>query len=170
MCDITRGRARTICKDGLGGNSSIYLFNFIDDAFTVTAGEATGINPLITEVFEFGLVGDGNTLEQVTATDRNTGTTVNTQTLTTVFQKLTAEDNANFNLLTKGFTGAVVKDRAGNYHAVGIDDGIDFNITSATGGAKTDLNGYTAVGTSTTKDLAPLLDSATVTALLALVA
>lgn len=170
MCDITRGRARTVCKDGLGGNSSIYLFNFVDDAFTVSAGEATAINPLVTQVFEFGLIGDGNTFTQDKPSDRNTGTSVNTQTIVAVLQKLTAEDNANFNLLTQGFTGAVVKDRAGNYHAVGLDDGIDFQVNSQTGGAKTDLNGYTITGTSTTKDLAPLLDEATVTALLALVA
>jgi hypothetical protein len=64
---------------------------------------------------------------------------------------------------------AVVKDRNGVYHAVGLDDGIDFTIDQATGGAKTDMNGYTLTGVSTTGSLSPKLDSATITAFLALV-
>jgi len=72
------------------------------------------------------------------------------------------------NLLAAGFPMAVVKDRNGIYHAVGIDDGIDFTIQEATGGAKTDLNGYTLTGIATTGSLAPKLDSSTVTAFLAL--
>ena len=62
------------------------------------------------------------------------------------------------------------KDRNGVFHAVGIDDGIDFNVNQTTGGVKTDMNGYTLVGTSTTGALSPKLDAATVTAFLAVVA
>lgn len=167
-CDITVGRAR-VCKDGLGGNSKLYLYNEQEDPFTVVAGEATAINAAITVVYEFDLEGDGNTLVQSLVPDRNTGSTVNTQTLTVVLKKINAATSVNLNLLAYGFPGAVVKDRNGNYHAVGIDDGIDFTIESATGGAKSDMNGYTLTGVSTTGSLAPILDSATVTALLALV-
>ena len=78
--------------------------------------------------------------------------------------------SAELNLLIKGFPQAVVKDRNGVYHALGIDDGIDFTVDATTGGAKTDLNGYTLTGVSTTGDLSPKLDSATITAFLALVA
>ena len=168
-CDITVGRAR-VCKDGLGGNSKLYLYNEQEDPFTVSAGGlCTAINASITEVFEFDLEGDGNTLVQSLVPDRNTGSTVNTQTLTVVLKQINAATSVNLNLLAYGFPGAVVKDRNGNYHAVGIDDGIDFTIESATGGAKTDLNGYTLTGVSTTDSLAPVLDSSTISALLALV-
>lgn len=167
-CDITVGRAR-VCKDGLGGNGKLYLYNEQEDPFTVSAGQCTAINAAITVVFEFDLEGDGNTLVQSLVPDRNTGTTVNTQTLTLVLKKIDAATSVNLNLLAYGFPGAVVKDRNGNYHAIGIDDGIDFTIESATGGAKTDLNGYTLTGVSTTGSLAPLLDSSTISALLALV-
>lgn len=76
-CDISQGRLRS-CKDGLGGNSVLYLYNGIKDAFTITGGEATAINAGLTAVYKFELEGDLNTLEQSQVGDRNTGTEVNT--------------------------------------------------------------------------------------------
>lgn len=166
--DITSGVAK-VCKGNLGGAKKIYLFNYLEDPFTIVAGEATAVNILLTAAYEFDIVGDGNTLVQNVVSDRNSFTTVNTQTLTFLLGKIDATKNATLNLLTAGFPMAVVVDRNDNYHAIGIDDGIDFTNDSATGGAKTDFNGYTLTGVSTTSALAPILDSATVTAFLALV-
>ena len=167
-CDLTVGRDR-VCKNSLGGNAALYLFNYIEDPFTVAAGEATAINAGLTEVFKYELEGDSNTLVEDVVTDRNNGTTVNTQTLNVVLKQINAATSAEMNLLAKGFPMAVVADRNGVYHAIGIDDGIDFNVNAQTGGAKTDLNGYTLVGTSTVGDLSPKLDAATITAFEALV-
>ncbi len=168
-CDITTGRERQ-CKTSLGGAKKVWFYNYVEDPFTVASGEATAINPLLTEVFEFEIEGDGNTLDQNFIGERQNGTSVNTQTLTAIFKKQDAISSANFDKLVKGQPQAVVQDRNGNYHALGIDDGMDVTITASTGGAKTDLNGYTVVATATTGDLAPMLDSATVTTFLALVA
>ena len=160
-CDITIGRDRA-CKDGLGGNSTLYLYNELADAFTVLNGEATAMNVLLTAAFAFPLEGDGNTLEQSMVSDRNTGTKVNTQTLTVTLKNMDAATNAEFNLLAAGYPQAVVVDRNGNHHAIGLDDGIDFTVLASTGGAKTDMNGYTLTGVATTTDIAPILDDATV--------
>lgn len=167
-CDITSGRAK-VCKDSIGGNSKLYMFNYLEDAFTITGGQATAINPSLTEVFEYELEGDGNTLVQNMVSDRQTGTTVNTQTLTVILKQMDATTSAEMNIVAKGYPMAVVKDRTGKYHAIGLMDGIDFTVDASTGGAKTDLNGYTLTGVATTGSLAPILDSATVTAFLALV-
>lgn len=167
-CDINTGRDR-VCKDALGGNAELYLYNALDAPFTVVDGEATAMNVALTAAYKFELEGDGNTLEESMVGDRNTGTRVNTQTLTIVLKKPDAATNAQFNLLTAGFPQAVVKDRNGNYRAIGIDDGIDFTIVESTGGAKSDLSGYTLTGVSTTGTLAPFLDSATQSAFLAVV-
>ena len=167
-CDITIGRDRA-CKDGLGGNSTLYLYNELADAFTVLGGEATAMNVLLTAAFAFPLEGDGNTLEQSMVSDRNTGTKVNTQTLTVVLKNMDAATSAEFNLLAAGYPQAVVVDRNGNHHAIGLDDGIDFTVLASTGAAKTDMNGYTLTGIATTTDIAPLLDEATVTAFEAVV-
>jgi hypothetical protein len=167
-CDLTAGRAKA-CKQGLGGLGKLYLFNFVENPFTVTAGVATAINPLLTECFEYELEGDGNNVSESQVPDRNTGTTVNTQTSTFVLKKIDATTSAQMNLLAYGFPMAVVKDRNGIYHAIGIDDGIDFTVVQSTGGAKTELNGYTLTGVSTTGSLSPKLDTATAAAFIALV-
>lgn len=167
-CDITAGRDKA-CKQGLGGLGKLYLFNFVENPFTVTAGVATAINPLLTTVFEYELEGDGNNVAESLVSDRNSGTSLNTQTLTVVLKKIDAVTSAQMNLLAYGFPMAVVKDRNGIFHAIGTDDGIDFTVAQSTGGAKGDLNGYTLTGVSTTGTLSPKLDATTVTAFLALV-
>ena len=167
-CDINIGRS-SVCKDGLGGTSMLFLYNDISDAFTIVDGEATAMNVLLTEAYAFPLEGDGNTLEQSMVGDRNTGSRVNTQTLTIVLKKMDAATNAQFNLLSSGYPQAVVVDRNGNFIALGLDDGIDFTIVASSGGAKSDGNLYTLTGVSTTKDLAPLLDASTITAFEAVV-
>ena len=167
-CDINNGRDRA-CKDGLGGASTLYLYNELADAFTVTNGEATAMNVLLTEAWAFPLEGDGNTLEQSMVSDRNTGTRVNTQTLTVVLKNMDAPTNAQFNLLSAGYPQAVVVDRNGNHHAIGLDDGIDFTVVASSGGSKTDMNGYTLTGVSTVSELAPILDNSTVSTFEAIV-
>ncbi len=167
-CDITAGRLRA-CKQNLGGLGKLYLFNFVQDPFTVVNGVATAINPLLTVVYKYEIEGDGNNVAESLVPDRNTGTSVNTQTTTIVLKKIDATTSLQLNLLAYGFPMAVVKDRNGIYHAIGIDDGIDFTVAQTTGGAKTELNGYTLTGVSTTGALSPKLDSDTIADFLALV-
>ena len=168
-CLISSGRVKA-CKDGLGGNSTLYLYNNLEDAFTVAAGEATAMNAALTSAYKFELEGDGNTLEESMVGDRNTGTRVNTQTLTISLKKMDAASSAEFNLLVAGYPQAVIVDRNGNYIALGLDDGIDFTVVAQSGGAKTDMNGYILTGVSTVSELAPHLDASTITAFEAVVA
>ncbi len=168
-CDATKGRVR-ICKESLGGQGKLYLYNSLEDPFTIVAGVATAMNASLTVAYEYELEGDLNTLVENMVSNRNTGTTVNTQTLVTTLKKIDAATSAEMNLLAKGFPQAVVKDRNGIYHAIAVDDGIDFMVDQVTGGAKTDLNGYTLTGVSTTGALSPKLDTDTTTAFLAVVA
>lgn len=167
-CDITASRLRA-CKNSIGGLGKLYLFNYVENPFTVLNGVVTAINPLLTQVYEYAINGDGNNVAESLVSDRNTGTSLNTQTSTIVLKKIDATSSAQLNLLAYGFPMAVVKDRNGIFHAIGIDDGIDFTIAQTTGGAKGELNGYTLTGISTTNSLSPKLDSATITAFLALV-
>ncbi len=153
------------CKTSLGGTSAVYLFNYIENPFTIEGGLATALDGLDDgTVYKYELNGDGNTLEEVLTGDRNTGTSVNVQTVTVLLKKISATNTAQFNLLVKGFPMAVVKDRNGVYHAIGIDDGIDFVATGSIGGEKTGMNGTTLVGTSTTGELSPKLNPGTITA------
>ena len=85
-CDINTGRLRA-CKQNLGGLGELYLFNFVQDPFTVVNGVATAINPSLTVVYKFEIEGDGNNIAESLVPDRNTGTSVNTQTTTIVLKK-----------------------------------------------------------------------------------
>ena len=169
VCDITAGRSKP-CKTNVGGVSKLYLFNFLEDPFTVVDGEATAMNVLLTEAFEYDLVGDGQVLAENMPSDRNTGTTVNTQTITAILQGLDFATSNEMKLIAHGYPTAIVKSRAGNFHLVGDSDGIDFTIDSTTGAAVAELTGYTLTGVSIENRLSPILDSATVTAFLAVVA
>lgn len=167
-CDITSGR-KVPCKNSLAGTSKVFFINHVEKPFTVVDGVATAINPLIDEVFQYDLSGEGNSLAQSMVSDKTAGTTVNTQTLTLALQRISKEDNHQFNLLTYGFPTVVVKDRNGLYHAIGTSEGVDFTVAPTTGAAKADFNGYNLTGTAMEGALAPILSDATVTALLALV-
>lgn len=167
-CDITAGRKKP-CKNSMGGLSKVYFINFVENAFTVVNGVATAINPLVTEVFEYEVTGDANNFNEALTPDRGAGTTVNTQTVTLALQKLTKEDNYQLNLLAYGYPIAVVKDRNNNYKIAGITEGVDFTVTATTGAAKADFNGYNLTGTAMEAELAPMLNEATMQALIDLV-
>jgi hypothetical protein len=170
MADLTTGRGRK-CPETLGGNSAAYFINRIDEPFTVSAttNEATAINAGISEVFKYVLDNDGNTLTQPTVGDKQTGTRVNTQTLSLTLTEMSVSDSAEFNLLAASCAHVVVRTRNNKYIALGITDGMSWTIESATGGAQSDFNGYTVTGTARENKLAPYLDAATIVALEALV-
>jgi hypothetical protein len=167
-CDITAGRL-VPCKNTIGGVRKVFFFNYVENAFTVTNSVATAINPLVTDVFEYELVGDTHNLLQSMVSSSTAGTTVNTQTLTMALNSMSKEDSHQLNLLAYGRPIAVVQDKNGNYLACGLLEGIDFTVAPTTGAGKADFNGYTLTGVSMEGALAPHLDSATITALLALV-
>ncbi len=169
-CDlIVAGIAKT-CKGNLGGTSKVYIFNFVDTAYTgYSAGTATGISTGVTAVYEFEITGDLSTLTEVLTTSRNEGTASNLQTLVVSLNGISAQSSDTLNKLAYSTTNAIVRDRNGIYHALGETDGFDFNIEETTGGAKTDKNGYLATGVSTTGRLSPKLSAAAISQLLALV-
>lgn len=167
-CDLLSGIGRE-CNDSQGGLKNVYLFNFVDNAFTVSAGVATAINPLVTTVFEYAVDGDTKSYTEEMVPSNDAGTVVNTQTLTFFLKKISATKSANLNILAKGKTIAVTRDRNDVYNVLGLDEGIFFTVAPSTGSAMADANGYTLTGTAMSKNLAPALDSATITAFLALV-
>ena len=170
MSDISAGRLKT--DDFLqGGVREIYFFNFLDDAFTVSANVATGINASLTACYKYAIQGDGNTFTESVVTDKKTGTKVNTQTLVAQLKQINSATNVELDVLLQTDVSAVYKDYNGQYRWVAKNA---FNVTSTaeavSGGARTDFNGYNVTLVSETLDLAPSLDESTVTAFLALVA
>lgn len=171
MCDIAGGMAE-VCNNSQGGNEVFYPFNFIDDAFTVTDGIATAMSVSLTTAYKYVIDGDGNTLTQSKVSDAKTGTSVVTQTLVNQLKQVAGSKNVELTNLSEGKISGILKDNNGVYHWVGHENG--FNVTSTveavSGGARTDFNGYNITLVAENKKFAPTLDSATVTAFLAIVA
>ena len=171
-CDIAIGANRLkVCDNLQGGSREFYFFNYVDDAFTVTAGEATALNGLTGEtVYKYEIQGDGNTFTQSSVTDKKVGTKVCTQTLVGQLKQINAATNVQLDSLSSTEIGGVVKDYNGKYYWFAKDGvNVTSTIESVTGGARTDFNGYNVTLVAETLELAPVLDSATVTAFLALV-
>lgn len=168
-CNLTSGRAEP-CKDSVGGIKKAILFDYVEAPFTLTSGQATGINAAVTEVFEFDLRSDNNTFTESIVSDKNTGTTVNTQTAEIRLKKQNYQTSNEIKIMASGRPIIILVGYDGSYKVMGYSEGCDLtgsNIQS--GGVKTDFNGYDLTFTAMETELAPYLDSATVTALDALV-
>lgn len=169
-CLLTTGRTEP-CRDAVGGLKKIRIVDFVEDSFTIAAGEATAVNAAITsgDVYVYDLLADGNTfVESGGAPDESTGTSVITQTGTVVLKKQDKDTANEINILKKARPVVVYEFRDGSHKVQGIEDGTVITVETASGGAKGDFNGYTLTIVSTVVDLAPTLDSATVTAFTAL--
>jgi len=168
-CDLTAGREKQ-CKQGIGGVAKLYLFDYLEDPFTVASGAATAMNVLLTEAFEYDLTGDGQVLLENMVSDRSAGTTTNTQTVTAILQKIDVATSNEMKLIANATPQAVIKTRNGDYHAVGVTDGIDFTIDQTTGATQAEFNGYTLTGVAIESEYSAILDTATTSAFLAIVA
>ena len=167
-CKITKGRTEP-CKNNIAGLRTAFFINFVKDAFTETLGKISAISATVTEVFEFELRSDSNILVESLVSDKNNGTTVNTQTLTLALKKQDSETALEVDLMAQGRPIIVIKDANDMYRAVGYSEGMDLSGSDInSGGARGDFNGYNLTFTSMEGKLAPYLTPEAVTALLAL--
>lgn len=138
--------------------------------FTVAAGEATAIDAGITEVFKYFTRADNTEFTEAPASSRNNGTTIVTQTLNVRLLKRDKSTSTEIILLAKARPIIVVITEAGDYLLMGRRDGADLTGgTATTGQALEDFSGYDLTFEAKELTMAPHLDSATVTALEALV-
>lgn len=167
-CILTSGRTEP-CRDAIGGLKAVYLLDYLEDAFTVAAGEATAIDAAVTEVYKYELLADGNTYVETVTADQNNGTTVYEQVLTVALKKQTKASANELDIVSKARPIVVVQFRDGTYKIQGLSDGTVVTGDNQSGGAKADFNGYNRTFTSTEVTPSPELDTATATALIALV-
>ena len=167
-CVLTSGRSEP-CSDAIGGIKKLYLLDYIEDSFTVVAGEATAIDVGVTAVYGYDLLNDGNTFAEAFEQDINAGTSTYIQTVTLALKKQSKLFAQELALIVKARPIAVVLDRMDNYKIVGISDGTVSSGSLESGGAKNEFNGINLVLTATETEPAPYLDATTVTAFIALI-
>lgn len=144
-CDITGGRLES-CKESVGGLRNMYVANFSSamfDGLTLGSnGEITGLASAIT-VYKFELRGENNTFEESNENSRDNGTSFWTQTGNIVLKKQDAATQKQLKLLSYGRPHIIIEDYNGNFRLAGAQNGVEVSVSTSTGGAMGDLNGYT---------------------------
>lgn len=160
-CELTAGFTLD-CKEGVGGIKAIYLQQLADFQTGVTVDATSGeIDALPTaSIYQFTLPKHtGSFTEEVQSSVEN-GTIFYTQTVTATFFQLTAARRKQLEIIAKNRLVCFVLDNNNNIWMVGKVDGAEVTaMSTATGTAKGDLNGYTITFTAEEKNKAYRLES-----------
>lgn len=165
-CNIATGRKEVTCKENLGGIKNVYLFNYVKEMY----GEVTEDGGLITaystgaDVFKIELQGTGNSFDEAGEVSRENGTVLYGQTLTIALKQQDPLTKDFLNTLGKGRPHAIIEDYNNTFRLAGIENGLDAQISTASGSAMGDLSGYTIVLTGQERDLSPFVTPALVAA------
>jgi hypothetical protein len=161
VCDISYGRTES-CKSNTGGLRNMFIANyqadFIENA-TFTAEEITALTAPV-DVYKFELRGDNNTFDEANENSRDNGTSFWTQTASIAIKKQDALSQAQLKLLSYGRPHIIFEDYNGNFRVLGAQNGCEVSVSSATGGAMGDMNGYTLAIEGKETSMAYFIDSA----------
>lgn len=155
-CDLTRGRSLE-CKDKIGGLEAVYFMNEDEFEYSDLTLDATDAITAIAgsqRAFHYDLKNDACTFTTNIASDRQTGTTVFEQVLELTLPNLTVEDHKELKLLAYANPKIMVRDNNDNFFLMGVRFGADCTGgTAVTGGAMTDLSGYTLSFTAKEREM-----------------
>ena len=144
-CALTSGRIIN-CKDDIGGLQAV-MFIDNDDLGTITY-EADGYTIASIDgtqhAFHYELKGSQSSMTTTIVSSRDAGTTVFETELALTLPNLSVTDHKELTLLAYGMPHVIVLDNNGNYFLAGAKFGMDVEGgTIVTGGAMTDMSGYT---------------------------
>ncbi len=156
---LTLGRLEAN-NENVGGLRAVYFANWdstVHDAATITAEEITAFGSALT-LFKYELKGN-NGFSEDNPGDKNSGTRhwVGTGTLT--FKKQSLATQKEIKLLAYNNPIIFMEDYQGNFRCAGLQNGCSCNVTTDTGAAMGDFNGYGVTFTSEEKVPAYWVDS-----------
>ena len=159
-CDISLGR-KEACKENVGGLKAIYFVNYNSTLLSGASISAEVISSLESSVnaFKYELKADGNTYEEANENSRENGTSFFTQTGTFVLKVQDAATQAELTLLSYGRPHVIIEDYNGNFRLAGAEHGVEVSVSTTTGGAMGDLNGYNLSFEGKEKDMATFVDA-----------
>ena len=145
-CDLTTGRGRA-CYDSIAGIKAVYFADF--GTLGAITYDITDTDSIVTfagtpEFFQYDLKGSANTYSEVITKVTDNGTASFVQTLQFTLPKLTKAAAKELKLLMYGSPHVIVEDFNGNLLTAGLISGMD--ITGGglvSGGARSDLSGWT---------------------------
>lgn len=165
-CNITSGRLEK-CSEQRGGYKKIGIAEFNEYLATVQTVSGFGSisidwidsNNTPSEAptwYEFELIGESHSVDENGVKSREGGTAFFETAGTFVLHNLRALDREVLGNLQKAARVHLwVEDYNGKRRLFGLRNGIDINITSNSGTAFGDLNGYTVTFSGKEKNLAP---------------
>lgn len=143
-CDLTLGRLEA-CLGNVGGYKAVYFVNYDDTLLsgaTVVAEEITAL-AAATPAFKYELKGDNNTFDETNEKSRDNGTSFWSQSGNVVLKVQDNVTQAELKLMSYGRPHVIIEDNNGNFRLAGAEHGCDISVSTSTGGAMGDLNGYT---------------------------
>jgi hypothetical protein len=140
--NLTQGFALD-CKDSVGGIKSIHLIDFASTGFTVASGEVTATSVASGDVYTYELPKGVGSMTVTTNVSAENGTVFNQTDVVGRLRKLSTAKRNELKLLSQSRVFAIVRDNNDGYYLVGNEYGCDVTaMTSETGTAMGDLNGY----------------------------
>jgi hypothetical protein len=161
-CIIDSGRSGFSCNTNAGGLKAMYILASFDKDLkansTIANGELTATSSS-NDVYKFELEADENTFTEENEVSRSAGTSVFTSNGTLQFVKQGPVSQALFQKLSKMRVQLILEDFNGGFRLVGLENGVDFQVGTTSGGAISDLSGYNVTFTGRELDLAPYVSS-----------
>lgn len=142
-CDLTLGRLEQ-CLGNTGGIKAAYFVNYDGDLVsgaTISGEEITALAGA-TPCFKYELKGDNNTFEETNERSRENGTSFWNQSATIVLKVQDKTTQGELKLMSYGRPHVIIEDYNGNFRLMGAEHGCDVAVSTETGGAMGDLNGY----------------------------
>lgn len=159
-CNISSGRG-TGCNEFVGGIKTLYVVNYDGDLYEASTRSGHDVSFLsgsgTLTAYEYDLKGSTNTFDEAGEVSRDNGTSFFTQTITATFRGLDTGSAAQFNAMAKGRPHVIVEDYNGVYRIAGMENGMDVQVSTATGGAMGDLYGATVTFTGMERNMAYFL-------------
>jgi hypothetical protein len=146
---LTLGRKEQ-CLTSSGGLKAVYFINQ-DEASTYPSFTYDTDDSILTfgtpaspiTLYKYELKSFASSFEQSNETSREQGTSVFTQTATIVLRVQDAATQKEMYSLATSNSSAIVQDQNDNYFYLGKVNGLISSVSSATGAALADQNGYT---------------------------
>ena len=140
MSVLTAGRKEIASKDVIGGIKKVFIFPFIEYAYTLIVGVRGQVITSFpaTDIYEFAITGG---LMNETINNDDEGLYYD-QSLTFTLKKQDKTTTYELNQLTKYPIRYIVQLNDGRFKIGGLYNGSDFEFDTTSGGAKNELNGY----------------------------
>ena len=162
-CDISLGRKES-CKQNVGGLKAVYFVNYSPTLLADATVSGQNISALGSseDAFKYELKADGNTYEEANENSRENGTSFFTQTGSLVLKVQDAATQAELTQLSYGRPHVIIEDFNGNFRLAGAEHGVEVSVSTTSGGAMGDLNGYNISFEGKERNMAMFIDGAIV--------